>query len=1154
MLMLLSTTPFQTKAQCVSVGDNIQGGIVFYVDNSGTGGLVAAPTDLSAVSWGCQGTSITGANGTSVGTGFQNTTDIDGQCATAGIAAKLCLALNTGGYSDWYLPSTDELNLLYGQKATVGGFGGGSYWSSTQVSANNAYGKNFTSGIQTSILKNQTQNVRAIRSFSNLCLSAAALHFDGVNDYISLGNSALLKPTAALTVEVWLSESDWSSLPANKTIIGNTQNGGYSLQMDGGILKGWIRRNGTYGISSYNITSLSSGWHHLAMTFDGRYNRLYVDCNLVSTNDAGANYAIQYSVFNNSTIVGAEAFEADTPEFNSNCAGLFDELRIWSTAKNCNDLCSRKSCELAGNETNLLAYYTFNQGFDAGANTSETSLSDETTNQIDGTLHNFTLNGVSSNWIAPGAVLSGNACTGSVMAPEINVLGNAISITDGAVSPNFTDSTDFGNVITNTNSVRTFSIQNTGSANLNISALSVTGADAALFSASTLTPASPITPGNAATFTITFLPTNTGIKNATLHIANDDCDESDYDFAIKGTAQCNPPTVPVLASSSLENCGTQATTLSVSAGQLNDAANWEWYKGSCGGTPVGSGSSIIVSPSVTTTYFARGEGGCINLTCAQITIVVKTSAPTASVVVPSIGGLPATACDTTSANLYIPNVTNATSYTWDGPLGCTFNGFANSFATTTPAVTIVFGQPNGSGYYIGVQAGNACGNSLRKVQWVRGIVSVPSKIVGSTTRCQNSGPFLYRTPKVEGASSYNWSITGDATVSGTDTNAYVTFGPAWNGGSLCVEAKTNCYTSPSKCLTITRSVGPLSNLTGSSIACPNTNNIPYNVGAAGDGAAFYNWSFTPALHISGSSTTNNIGVNFGPNFSSGNICVSVTSICGVTSPSICKSVVTGIPNIPTAISGFNNGICNQNVAYNAVPSVFGNTYNWTAPGSISGNGNSAVMIQYGQVNTGQVCVSATNACGTSGQRCIAVKGAPNTPASITAIPSSWCANTAGIYFEADVTNVKGVYTLAWTYPQPPIATYLLGGGNTNDLTLNWGIGNGTITVTATNACGTGTKTFNAVVSCREDNFASNDNLDVYPNPTEGKIEIHFSAKKGVAVIKVSDLSGRLLQNHEIVTHDGKNTLQLDLHQFAKGTYLLAVQHADENQKAKIIVQ
>ncbi|MEP1097761.1 MAG: cadherin domain-containing protein [Cyclobacteriaceae bacterium] len=86
---------------------------------------------------------------------------------------------------------------------------------------------------------------------------------------------------------------------------------------------------------------------------------------------------------------------------------------------------------------------------------------------------------------------------------------------------------------------------------------------------------------------------------------------------------------PTVGASSVLICGSGSSTLSVNSGNLKDATNWEWYSGSCDGTPVGSGTSVMVSPSVTTTYYVRGEGYSCNNPgeCASITVVV-TDAPT----------------------------------------------------------------------------------------------------------------------------------------------------------------------------------------------------------------------------------------------------------------------------------------------------------------------------------------------------------------------------------------------------------------------------------------------------------------------------------------------------------------------------------------------
>jgi Ig-like domain CHU_C associated/PKD domain len=96
----------------------------------------------------------------------------------------------------------------------------------------------------------------------------------------------------------------------------------------------------------------------------------------------------------------------------------------------------------------------------------------------------------------------------------------------------------------------------------------------------------------------------------------------------------NPSTNPTGASAvSAILCFGQSTNLSVTGGSLGTNASWKWYAGGCAsGAPIGTGSSITVSPTVTTTYFVRAEGDCNNTTCASVAVTVKTlsTAPTAA--------------------------------------------------------------------------------------------------------------------------------------------------------------------------------------------------------------------------------------------------------------------------------------------------------------------------------------------------------------------------------------------------------------------------------------------------------------------------------------------------------------------------------------------
>jgi hypothetical protein len=120
------------------IGSNYAGGIVFYVDSTGAHGLVCAPYDLGnwllgEYYWGCYGLDIQNTS-TNVGSGAINTLLITAGCTQRPIAASVCADFVLNGYSDWYLPSLGELQLIFNNLHSqgIGGLSGYLYWSSSQ--------------------------------------------------------------------------------------------------------------------------------------------------------------------------------------------------------------------------------------------------------------------------------------------------------------------------------------------------------------------------------------------------------------------------------------------------------------------------------------------------------------------------------------------------------------------------------------------------------------------------------------------------------------------------------------------------------------------------------------------------------------------------------------------------------------------------------------------------------------------------------------------------------------------------------------------------------------------------------------------------------------------------------------------------------------
>ena len=172
----------------VAVGDLLQGGVVYYVaptptDLDGDGkvdiGLICAVEDQStAIDWILGGASQTTANGNTlraIGSGQTNTTAMMNQAGYTGGAAQAAdeysVTDNGVTYNDWFLPSEDELNEMYNQKALIQAAAGviafgTDYWSSSEHNSSKAKSVDMSSGNDSNTNKNTQLRVRAIRTFS----------------------------------------------------------------------------------------------------------------------------------------------------------------------------------------------------------------------------------------------------------------------------------------------------------------------------------------------------------------------------------------------------------------------------------------------------------------------------------------------------------------------------------------------------------------------------------------------------------------------------------------------------------------------------------------------------------------------------------------------------------------------------------------------------------------------------------------------------------------------------------------------------------------------------------------------------------------------------------------------------------------------------
>lgn len=329
---------------------------------------------------------------------------------------------------------------------------------------------------QITTLKNNIKKIRFyilalnLIVFTNLYAQpGAAIKLDGSGDFINLGAALTnsLNGANKLTIEAWVNTTTNSG--AHGPIIGNYQTtaaGAFSflLRRESAHHVFWVGNNSMqYATVSINTSTINT-WIHLACVWNGTTASVYVNGSLTASSTP--TLATLQNTVNHVYIGGAPL----TSEYFN---GMIDEVRVWNTARTRCEINTFKNCEIPNNTPGLLVNYHFNQGIAAGSNTTINTLSDASSNNLTGTLTALTLTGTTSNWVAPGGVVSGftTALAGpSYSATALTVCsGNTLSLAStGATSytwaPNtltnnvaFTPTASSSYTITNSNSVTTCS-------------------------------------------------------------------------------------------------------------------------------------------------------------------------------------------------------------------------------------------------------------------------------------------------------------------------------------------------------------------------------------------------------------------------------------------------------------------------------------------------------------------------------------------------------------------------------------------------------------------------------------------------------------------------------------------------------------------------
>jgi hypothetical protein len=535
-----------------------------------------------------------------------------------------------------------------------------------------------------------------------------------------------------------------------------------------------------------------------------------------------------------------------------------------------------------------------------------------------------------------------------------------------------------------------------------------------------------------------------GVNTAMLTITDVTTDLNGYQYRCSVTGSCSGSAISTAGTLNVSGssvvAGDITGTATVCEGQdgvtysittVAGATSYTWSLPTGATIESGSGtSSISVNYASTATsgnVIVTPVGTCGNGTASPPFAVTVNTIP---VTPGSIDG-PAAPCASATATYSVIPVTGATFYNWTLPGG--WSGSSNSSnITATP----------GSSGTITVSASNTCGTSTAQSLSVTvgQAPATPGSISGSTSVC-GSGNIIYSVTAVSGANSYNWTLPNG--WSGSSTSNSITATPGNAGGNITVSATNTCGTSAVQSLSVTVGQSPVTpgSISGPASVC-GSGNVTYSVPAV-SGATSYNWTLPGGW--SGSSTSASITLT--PGNTGGNITVSATNTCGTSAAQSLSVTVGQGPSTPGSISG-PASVCGPGSVTYSVSAINGATsYNWTLPGGWSGSSTSNSITVTPGNSGGNITVSATNNCGTSGVQTLAViiGGGPPAPGAIMGL-TVLCGTGTTTYA---VNSVSGATSYTWTLPNG-----WTGGSTADSIIVTPDNSGGTISVSASNTCGT----------------------------------------------------------------------------------------------------
>ncbi len=386
-------------------------------------------------------------------------------------------------------------------------------------------------------------------------------------------------------------------------------------------------------------------------------------------------------------------------------------------------------------------------------------------------------------------------------------------------------------------------------------------------------------------------------------------------------------------------------------------------------------------------------------------------------------------------------------------------------------ISLTDATPLIAGIYYAEQTINGCSSTARKAVTVtlsNTSLGNIGEIMGASNVCGIIST-AYSVVAIPGASQYIWTFpAGISPVSSQGNLVTVNVDSLFENGAITVEAYGVCGYSANTASIMLSKIFIVGEIAGSSTSCGISTAI-YSVATVA--GTTFNWTTPTGVAILSGQGSSTIQVSFNNTFVSGTpISVQATNNCGI---SVSRRIVIYNAQKPISINGLQH-VCGASTTSYSTPSIPGTSFNWTTPANmsiISGQGTNiiAVTISNG-FDHGNLAVTAADSCGTSEALLFAVSKT-KAPRAIAG-PKSLCGlvkntyDTSGNLLNSvagqttySIPTVLGAVNYSWNVPS---GVTILSGQGTTAIIVSFDIANfpnGTISVTATTACGTSEPTF-----------------------------------------------------------------------------------------------